>query len=350
MKRSLGIGVILTIRINLLVPFLLLSTPGQAWETIKVHQGDCALEQQQEDLNEPPYSLLTQAIVCAKAQINLHSLYISNRSFALIDKAKFYGASHFGNFYSLHVQGIQERGGDSKKDYFIDRKEIDLAVIQIGNPAYDHWRLLIGKQKPAFGVNRNPFNEFPSFLDPITLWESPHPSLRFVYDSQDKFTVEVETACQSSKELGVCRDEYQNHFLYSTRLMYDISIFNGTRFILSHLGDFKGKRQFGLGIVNITPDNNIFHIEWNRTRTTPDGKHDPFAQLLRIAFEDSPKKKVRNLVLYDDLRGLYRLFGLGGVVHAASHIDAKFALFYKKDETLNKRHRWFFDFGLSTQL
>jgi hypothetical protein len=338
LKRYSGIGVILMtlIRRCLFLAFLY----SNFCFAISFQARECALP-------EKTTADTADLAVCSRASAHANGMIISDKSLAFFHYERGYTSLHYRHL-SFHLEGVNERGRDfPAKEIDYTLKTIESASLQLGDPGYNHFWWTIGRQRPPFGFNKNPFNDFTTFFDPRYFWEESRTAIRVSWDNQEKITIENEMACNDENN---CKNRGFHDYTFTTRAMYDLAIFHGTRLELSTMAQAIGTRKLSLGILNINPKGNMFHIEMIRVRTTPDGVQDPYGQLFRIAYQDSMKKKSRALILYDDVRFQYRLFGIGTDYRATHWVHSKFALFYRKDETGKKRHRWFFNIGVDIQL
>ncbi|MBP6218368.1 MAG: hypothetical protein KA436_07260 [Oligoflexales bacterium] len=306
----------------------------------KIKTGKCTLEEGESPESSP------EILVCLEAQAGFHLGFITNRSLSLTEASTVRSSVFTKKGISFHIETYQDWAKDYPPKHEIDflNKELKLAAIRFGDPSSDKFLLTLGQQMSAFGIDKNPFLLFTSFYDNRFFWGISRPALKVSLDDLEKWTWEL----QVSQNKFSLQDTAQHSF--SSRLSRDISIFNGTRFAVSFLSEKEGKRQIGLSAVSTTPDHNLAHIEWIHVRATPDGKEKPFEQIIRLAYEESIKKKTRSLVLYDDVRFQYRLFGFGVEHRFHPQVYSQHALFYRKDESPKKLHRWTFEFGFGLTL
>ncbi|MBI2602043.1 MAG: hypothetical protein HYW48_03215 [Deltaproteobacteria bacterium] len=284
--------------------------------------------------------------LCANGLANLDGMYITNKRFASLSRYKIKTSFHYGLKHTLFYQGYMEQmGGTGDELPFQRESRSELAIYQYGTPGSDRVLFRVGHGLLPFGINRTPLVGLNQLFDPRFFWGSPLPHVGLTLDNLKNLTFEV--AAGLEKEID--GDESKD-YSFSSRVMYDFSVLNGTRAVLSFLGQKSGPRKMGIGLLNFAPNRSLFHLEWARYRSAPSGEEEPDRRLLRIAYQDPPRAKAQTYVLYDDVNFQHRLLVVGSKLSFNTQFNTNLAIAYKKDETGMKRHRWYFSGGLGFQL
>lgn len=304
------------------------------------------------------------SFTCVKGSAHLDGLFIPNKTFGSFDRFNLRGSTHLGNTHAIFFDAYFEQMHRIQGDELGTSRahEIDTLAYQLGNPSYSKFRIVVGQQRPAFGINHYPSVGFNQLLEPRFIWGLPHPGVNVVYDTQNENQFEL--GWMSAEKLE--RNEKPKDHLFTARFSRDFALAGSTRGQFSFMMKKTGEKRFSLGFVSIGPKQNRFQAEWVRiytslgnfssitsgtlTGSSEQSLNSGYVQLIRFAYEDPPDQKIRTSVLYDDINLTYRLFIIGFTFKLPIHSLLRFSLGFKQDVTEKKRHRWLIGTGIGFQL
>lgn len=301
---------------------------------------------------------------CIRSSLNQDALFIPKNTLGWDSRLNLQGSIHYGTLHALFYESYHELVDSNNKDElsFIKKQEFTTIAYQLGNPATHPFRLLLGQQRPPFGLNQYPEIGFDQILNPQYFWGLASPGFTLIYDNLQETRFEI--------AWGMTSDNYDfkdNHsHLLSSRFMYDFSVLGGMRSVFSGSISKTGEKRIGVGLLSTGPINNRFHIEWVRIYptlssslnqiltgslfNTKDGQEAPYQQIIRLAYEDPPQKRVRIFLLFDDIRFQYRLFTLGLSANFTTWLTTRFLLGFKQDQSEKNKHRWLLGTGIRFSL
>lgn len=301
------------------------------------------------------------AFFCFRGNAYADALYIPDVTLGTSERIHPKGSFHLGSKHAFFFEGYYERlsvrrGTDLpfEKGSFFN----DTIIYQYGNPSTDHMRILLGQQRPTFGINNIPDITFNKYIDPRYMWGLSRPGVTLILDSQRQS--ELDISWMPVNDPHPQYKKLKNH-LVSARYMHDFSLAGSTRVVFSLFLDKVGEKRMGIGLLNISPRNNKFQGEWiriyypskniNLVAASIGSKiNSNYVQLIRFAYEDPPDKKVRASILYDDVSFAYRLFIIGGSVNLPFHSIFRFSIGYRQDLTEKHRNRFFLGTGVGIKL
>ncbi len=303
---------------------------------------------------------------CVRGSATVDSIFIPHKTFGLSSELDLHSSYHIGSQHALFLEYYFEQLDSPINGELSYRtnQEIQTLAYQYGNPALSYFRAIIGQQTPVFGINQFPSLPFAQILNPRYVWGLSEPGLTISYDTQKQGQLDLQWSTDESfdpKHIKI-----HNHRI-SARHTYDFSILNGTRTEISYLTKKSGEKRFGIGLISNGPANNRFHVEFVRIyaslseslastvkgtlASSTQGINSPYQQIIRIAYEDFPDRKVQNSILFDDLAFQYRLFAIGTTYNFEQHTTyVRMILGFKQDTTGRKRHRWIFGLGFGGRL
>lgn len=305
---------------------------------------------------------------CLKSKIALDTFYMPAKTLGVAGRFEGTGSLHYGTQHAFFIDYYYEQMGSSHEGEVPSAKNnlLNTAVYQYGNPSVDHFRLLLGHQKPAFGVNQFPESiGYNQMFDPRYIWGLPETNINLIFDSQEKSQLEFGWYPDESRR--VFQEKIRDH-AFTTRMMYDFSLNGSTRSIFSLMIKKSGEKRLGLGIVSIGPNQNIFQAEWVRHYSTlsnslstivsgsingsKEGLNSTsYMQLIRLSYQDPPGRPVRTSFLFDDLSFQYRLFAFGVSYKLPwKWSTARVLLAYRQDISGLKRSRWIIGTGIGFHL
>ena len=255
---------------------------------------------------------------------------------------------HTPSLYSFHWSGYLKSDFKEFHDAKFS-KTSQLSLIKIGNTAVQKTMLTIGKGFIPFGINQSPSSSFLKAINPDQFWRTPSYGPTLTYDNHINLSHEFAILGGPSKD-HLTLSNFSDNRAFVYRFIYDSSAWYGTRYVISALAKVDGKRSYSIGIINHNPNKSISHIEWVRVRETPDGKSNPFKQLLRFSILGPPKKSGRFFLLLDDVRFSHRLVNIGYSTKLLRRIMLNTSFAYKKNESVAKTYHWTLIFGLGFSL
>jgi hypothetical protein len=236
----------------------------------------------------------------------------------------------------------------------------DYAILQIGNPALDKWRLTGGRTRLPVGIDQSLAPEMYQLLENRRLWQSPPYGAYLTFDDLRAFRVDLG---YGTNELNGKREaDYPQtepapgstlipvQHAASLRASYDLSALEGTRVLASAYAEKGGERHFGAGIINRNSHDDLTEFEFIRRLTTPDGRLAPFEQLLRLLYASAWHSDRRWVVEVDDERFRFRRGILDSDFKAWDHLILRLGAGYYKSEAGDDVRRWSFLTGLEAQL
>lgn len=252
-----------------------------------------------------------------------------------------FGGIHVKEFTSLHWQGFLNTGAQTHPFYRSELvRDTDHLVVQIGKPALHKLGVSLGKQPPVFGVHTRLPSAFLNPFKPSWTRLNPGPGIRVGFDNLTSFSAELSVNKNKNSQ-----DPDHEEKSIGARFINDIAAWSGTRLVLSLFGSQPGERRFGLGAMNIAPDGTLSLIEWVRMRNKPDGKSEPFNQLLRFYINGAIRRNRQTYFMYEDIRLTHRLGLLGNRIWFSKNYYINLSLAYRKDESSLQNHLWIFSIG-----
>lgn len=304
---------------------------------------------------------------CLRGSINQDALFIPKSPKSALgtdSRLNFQGSLHYGVLHALIYESYHELVDSNNKDEiaFIRKQEFTTIAYQLGNTSIHPFKVLIGQQRPPFGVNLYPEMGFDQIFNPQYFWGVASPGMTVTYDNLHQTRVEISWG-KSSPRYAFKKDPQH---IVTTRLMYDFSVLGGIRSIFSASINKSGEKKLGVGLLSTGPMENRFHIEWVRIYptlesslnqiltgslfNTANGLESPYQQIVRLAYEDSPQRRARFFILFDDVRFQYRLFTIGLGLNFKPWFATRFLVGFKQDQTEKDKHRWLLGTGIRFSL
>lgn len=305
---------------------------------------------------------------CVRGNAFVDGFYIPAKTVGVSGRVEAKASTHYGTNHALFLDYYHEHIGSNHYGEVRATREdvLDTAAYQFGNPSRNEFRFIVGKQKPAFGINRYPETiGLNQMFDPRYMWGSPELGLNLIYDTQKRAQFEFNWISGDSTHLF--KGDARNHF-FASRIMYDFSLNGSTRSIFSIMVKKSGEKRLGFGIVSIGPNQNSFQAEWIRhytslsdslgsvVRSTVNGSTEglnssSYLQLIRLSYQDSPARTVRTSFLFDDLSFHYRLYAFGLAFNLPLKGSlARLLIAFRQDATGLKKNRWILGTGVGFQL
>lgn len=258
-------------------------------------------------------------------------------------------SAFFSEWVALHGQfrgrQVLPLGDDSVP--FVEQRA-DNATVQIGNPALHPAWVNIGRMRLPFGLDLSEAPERYRLYEDRRFWRSPEQGVAVSFDNVENFHIDLGYAAdRKQKDAEEPQPKIQ---AASFRLMADLSALDGSRIVASGYGENKGVRRVGLGFLTVSRKNDLTQFEFVRFQSTPDGRAEPFRQLLRLGYVGSWRANSRWVAQFDDQRLDFRAGTLGTDLLLFGHAIFRFAGSYRKFEDGTKRQRWTVTSGLEARL
>jgi hypothetical protein len=307
-----------------------------------VQRGRCELPF--DPAKDPNPHLMLPLGMCANAYANQSLLYSSELYFADTRRAEGQLSLHAGAYQSLYFGGFVERIASAREDKIPTHVEKDLreASYTLGNVTLFPLSVTVGKQSPVFGINHSPITTINPLFSSRALWSRANPGAIIRLDNIRRWSFETSINQHSA------RDDKPEDKTLAARYMYDLPFKLGVRTVFSFQGKESGERKAGIGFLSISPRGNIFQIEWVRSRSTPDGKQDPFEQIIRISFEESPFEVSSAYLMFEEIRLVARQMTLGSRWRMWEHVQTLSSITYQKPQ--ESKQEWFLSLGLGVVL
>lgn len=302
---------------------------------------------------------------CQKGNAQVDGLFIPNMTYGLVSHFDLSGSIHRGFSHAFFYQVyLEETVGSKREELPYQRKVIfDTLAYQLGNPARDRIRMIVGEQNSGFGINHFPSLGYQQLIDPRDIWQMPRPAITLVLDNQ--VASQIEVGWHSAENHLPIANVPKDHF-FTTRFTHDFALAESTRTVVSIMVKKTGERRIGFGLLTRGPKSNYFQAEFVRiypslsvpfqtvssgTFFGKTGIDSPYQQLIRLSYEDPPSQHTRFTILYDDLSFQYRLLAVGLSWNVFSdHSFIRTLLAFKQDTSGKKRSRWLLGLGLGLYL
>jgi hypothetical protein len=358
--------------------------PAMPW----LRLGDCALE------NDPTTAAGEEeasGLTCVKGGGGAEVTLVANhpRDNLWLRYARGYAGYHPTTWATLHLRAHYLQLMPLGSDVTAEGRDadLDMAAVELGNVALDQVRLTAGRVTLPFGIDASEANEFYRLREHRPFWSSPEygafvtlddltdVSLAFGYATdryasahkrrlteraaglhdprRGRSASDEEADAAADADAGAALDDETRPMpreAMSVRLMLDFSALDGSRLVLSGYGESAGMRRLGAGFVTVNRRGDVTHFEWVRRLTTPDGKEDPFEQVLRIAYTSNWRADSRWIVEFDDERFVQRAGTIGGEAMLAPHLVLRLAASYLHAETGTDKAQWALTSGLEARL
>lgn len=221
----------------------------------------------------------------------------------------FYSGFHLHKHVSFHSEWVRKRFFHigRKQNAVKDDKYPRNVFVQFGNVALSKARLSLGQLDLPFGIDYRPLMEiYYEAIKSHRYWKSPRWAAKLSLDSLVSAQYELG---YGSERLSADRNDpdQDSNEAVSFRGMFDISAFEGLRFVVSGYGDVSGQRRVGGGLVNVNRKGDTTVFEWVRLLYSPDNKREPYSQLFRLSYRAHFRSGTRWLGEYEDERNEYRM-------------------------------------------
>ncbi len=243
--------------------------------------------------------------VCMKLSANSQFLKDSNNSRLSrgLNFVSGYTGIHIHRYFSLHAKGMHQKDYDLLSDVQEERKIVDLAIVQVGNLAYQNTAIHLGSMDPAFGLNHNTTPYIVQKTYEVDLFKTDYNrTAKISYDNLLNAGLELSAsyAVDKKKDKGLSKD-----VLTAVRIHYIINALNGTKVVFSgrHLGT--KSRSYSVAFYNTAVDGARTSFEFFRTTT----RRELFASeqsMTRISYQSNSTKKDSSEFKYEGLTDHYR--------------------------------------------
>ena len=316
-----------------------------------VYIGKCDLS------TDPEGSLGSSVIVsdlCLRGNLGVESTLIaeSPREDSWSRYGKIYGGYYLTPRMSLHILGkwreilpLKDRIPSSNSIY------TDFALVEVGNPALDRYRITFGRLRLPFGIDQSSAPEFYQEMENRQLWDSPRIGSFLTFDDLRRIHIEIGIASRSLDAFKVSHPLTENgDRAVSIRSAIDSSALEGTRFIFSGYARDDGERRYGLGLINKNQKDDTTEFEFIRRLASPDGAGAATDQLLRLSYVSAWRRAARWVVQYDDERYRFRRLIIDYDKEIVTHLITRIAVAYISSQENNKGARFTMTLGVETSL
>lgn len=229
-----------------------------------------------------------------------------------------YLGGHFSNL-SLHVKGDYFRLGSDKDETIAEYSRNRTFALKFSRLTEDNFRVVIGKQSPAFGVNQTVFNAYERKFEDEGFRAQPVPLMAVKFDDDRRtvidFTVSSELERFSSNENLWVRYGYD---FYSQGVLRTVISLNWSEL---------GLRRSSLGLVNLQPNGDVNTLEWSHIRTE-DGP-EAFRQRVRFNHVGHRVGRARWVFQHEFVRKFHALYYLAFDQEVAKNLGFVFGVSYR---------------------
>jgi|LauGreDrversion4_2_1035121.scaffolds.fasta_scaffold00381_6 hypothetical protein len=229
---------------------------------------------------------------------------------------------------------------------------VDLAVIQIGNPVLNRYRLTFGRMRIPFGLDLSQAPQYYQDQENRLFWRSPLFGAYLTFDDLRRSRFDVGAAINEPSQVSAKKPGYrQDEIAVSLRGILDVSALEGTRIIASLYSANSGERRYGLALSNTNRKGDQTSFEFIRRQIFASGQLAPFEQLLRVSYSGVWQKPGRWIIQFDDERLRFRriVFNLDRPI-LFPHLLAKIAVGYTRKLDSTNESLWSFTAAMETAL
>ena len=228
-------------------------------------------------------------------------------------------------------------------------------LVEIGTPGESNFLTSFGKQKLPFGVNSSTIQNSIYFMNKLIgetdiYWNSNPYSLVLKFDNKENLTSEVAYGANTVNRLDISRSTDYSDMDTSLRIMYDNSSWLGTRFYGSLYAHQKGERRWGVSVLTNGVNGSSFIIEIARKRSRPDGKKNPFKQIIQSSFSTQFKNNKREYLAFTLLRKISNNLTYGQEYLLSKFLSIDFSLLYSNSLTQSRQQLWAISGGINIKL
>ena len=265
-----------------------------------------------------------------------------------------YGGSFVRSWLSMHVLGRWRDVHSLNRKLEYSRSHFtDFAVLQIGNPAIDRYRVTAGRMRLPFGIDTSQAPQFYQDKENRGFWRSPTDGGYLTFDDLRRLRLDAGLAISEISRLDPkarLAPRYATDKAFSLRAALDVSALEGTRILASVYGAEMGERRYGLGLINTNQKGDYTAFEFARRQIFSSGLLRPFEQLLRLAYTSAWQRNARWVMQFDDERLRFRrvVFDYERVI--LPHLNSKIAISYLRATDGSRASRWGFTCGVETNL
>lgn len=187
------------------------------------------------------------------------------------------------------------------------KKRTEHAVVRLGNPALNRFRVAMGNQRLPFGIDGNPADDAWLVMEDRTFWGFSSRGVSLAYDNLLDLQLE---AGISGQGMGEKLDSGSGESMpgrSAARLTYDLGFFERARVVVS-VADDLDRMRYGLGFLSSLRNGDLTHFELLRSSGEDRDLDAGFRRLFRFAYQTADR---RWWFLYDDDRLRARTFALG---------------------------------------
>ena len=265
-----------------------------------------------------------------------------------------YGGAFVRSWLSTHVLGRwRDVRSLSRKQEVSKSHFTDFAVLQIGNPAIDRYRVTAGRMRLPFGIDSSQAPQFYQDKENRRFWRSPTDGGYLTFDDLRRLRFDAGLAISEISRLNPKTQQpprYAADKAFSLRAALDVSALEGTRVVASVYGAEMGERRYGLGLINTNQKGDYTAFEFARRQVFSSGQLRPFEQLLRLAYSSAWQRNARWVMQFDDERLRFRRIVFDYERMLLPHLYSKFAISYLRATDGSRVSRWAFTFGVETNL
>lgn len=271
-----------------------------------------------------------ELVVCNESSLHLGSALNNSRESFAFGYGQFYGAAHFKQIISVHSKFEATSILQQKAKRDLERR-LELLTLNAGKTPFNFVEASIGVQALPFGLN---LPQPPGILtreNPKHFWIDPTKALKVIVDNKKNLSLEVGLKASESDPT------------YSIRLSYDSSVWMGSRFLISAAKHKPKTHMLGAAFYSQHQSRGLMQLEWVRISNTEQGLFSLDHQFFRLGIVGTSYKGIQPYFNYDDVKYTHRLVSIGQRYLVNPTMSFDISLAYKKDETGEKRHLWYFN-------
>jgi len=315
------------------------------------HSGLCQLEEATEATAD---GIVTKFDVCLNGRAGGQFSYVSGNSKENFVTSYAEGTSslHVTEYFALFAEGHGQR-----RLYFDDTptKKIEsdskMMALRIGNAALQGYSLVAGKFRAPFGIGIVEASRSYRYYADEFHWTTYDYGTWLTWDDLKNVFLDVAlVSASASTDRSENTTKEAPDWGGSIRLGYDFSAIEGSRLVGSLYGQKSGLRRTGVGFINVNSRGDTNWIEFVRTRLSPDGKEEPFRQIIKFGYQSSWRNSSRWTVNIEEDRRLQRLGEFAHHILVYEHVEFNLGIMMRRALAAPFSDRWHATSGIEVFL
>jgi hypothetical protein len=260
---------------------------------------------------------------------------------------------HVTEYFSLFGKGYTLRRftfDDSNEGDI--KSSSDMLLLRLGNATLHGFSFAAGKFRAPFGIGIKESSQSYRYYADDFHWRTYDFGSWITWDDKKNIFLDASLVTASIPEGKNERDDLKESGDWggSLRLGYDFSAIEGARLVGSLYGQKNGVRRTGIGFINVNSRGDTNWVEFVRTRSSPDGKQEPFRQLVKFGYLSSRRNGSRWSVNIEEDRGLQRLGEFAHHISFFKHAEFSLGILMQRSLASPYRDRWHATSGIEVFL